>query len=346
VRERGSLEAVSRLRPEVRRLACAVLPVPWTIELAVGMVAAGTEDGRALLEQLGPRGRSTLRAQSSGASPAVAGAARRLLREIPAEPVSRLQLRVLGPVEVLRDGAVAAAPELRRERVRQLLGYLLTHDRPTRAAITADLWPDLDEAAAGRNLRVTLAYLHRVLEPDREEPDPPYFVRSSGAVLHLVVGGALEVDAVTFDRCLDEASRLDRLGAPSAALDGYEAAVEVWHGDYLADVTGGDWLEWERERLRGRFVTAAVRAGDLRLAQGEAPRARVLAERALRVDRWSEDAYYVLATALLDTGDVVRARRCLQRCREVLRELGVTAQPRAAALARRLEGATGTAALP
>jgi DNA-binding SARP family transcriptional activator len=346
VRERGSVEAVSRLRPEVRGLACAVLPVPWTIELAVGMVAAGTGDGRALLEQLGPRGRATLRAQSSGAPSTVAATARRLLREIPAEPASRLELRVLGPVELLRDGAVVAVPELRRERVRQLLGYLLTHDRPTRAAITADLWPDLDEAAAARNLRVTLAYLHPVLEPDRREPDPPYFVRSSGAVLRLVVGGALEVDAVVFDRCLDEASRLDRLGAPSAALASYEEAVDLWRGDFLADVTGGDWLEWERERLRGRFVNAAVRAGDLRLAQGEAPRARVLAERALRADRWSEDAYRVLATALLDTGDVVRARRCVQRCREVLRELGVPPQPRTVALARRLEDAWSTAARP
>jgi DNA-binding SARP family transcriptional activator len=235
---------------------------------------------------------------------------------------------------------VVVTPELRRERVRQLLGYLLTHDRPTRAAITADLWPDLDEAAAGRNLRVTLAYLHHVLEPDRRDPDPPYFVRSSGAVLRLVVGGALEVDAIAFDRCLDEASRLDRLGAPSAALVAYEQAVELWRGDYLADVTGGDWLEWERERLRGRFVTAAVRAGDLRLALGEGARARVLAERAVRADRWSEDAYRVLATALLDTGDAVRARRCMQRCREVLRELGVSAQPRTVALARRLEVAT------
>jgi LuxR family maltose regulon positive regulatory protein len=340
VRERGSLEAVSRLRPEARRLACSVLPVPWTIELAVGMVAAGMEDGRTLLEQLGPRGREVLRAQSSGAPSAVAATARRLLREIPAEPVARMELRVLGPVEILRDGAVVVTPELRRERVRQLLAYLLTHDRPTRAAITADLWPDLDEAAAGRNLRVTLAYLHHVLEPDRREPDPPYFVRSSGAVLRLVVGGALEVDAIAFDRCLDEASRLDRLGAPSAALVAYEQAVELWRGDYLADVTGGDWLEWERERLRRRFVTAAVRAGDLRLALGEGARARVLAERAVRADRWSEDAYRVLATALLDTGDVVGARRCLQRCREVLRELGVSAQPRTVALARRLETAT------
>src|SRR3712207_106506 len=208
----------------------------------------------------------------SAAGPApVAATARRLLREMPAAPTYRLELRVLGPMQLRRNGTVVVAPELRRERVRQLLGYLLAHDRPTRAAVTADLWPDLDEVAAARNLRVTLAYLHALMEPDRSEPDAPYFVRSSGPILHLVVDEALQVDVVEFERHLDAAARLERQGAPSAALAAYQQALRLWDTDYLPDVSGGDWLQWERDRPRGRFVGAAVRAGELLLARGTQP---------------------------------------------------------------------------
>src|SRR3954453_10089229 len=336
LRERGSTAAAGAVPPSAWPVLRALLPVPWMAQLALGLVAAGQDSARAIVEDLGPAARATLRAQAATAPPTLAATARSLLRAIPAMPTARLHLRVLGPLELRRDGAVVAAPELRRERVRQLLGFLLTHDRPTRTAITSELWPDLDDAAAGRNLRVTLTYLQNVLEPDRGELDPPYFLRSAGPVLHLVTDGALEIDVLQFERALDEAARLDRQGAPSAALSAYLRAAELWGGDLLADVTGASWLEWERDRLRGRFVSSAVRAGNLLLAQGDATTARTLAERALRADDCSEDAYQLLVAAHLADGDLIDAHRTLRRCLQMLRELGVPPQPRTRALAQRL----------
>jgi LuxR family maltose regulon positive regulatory protein len=337
LREHGSLDEVGHLPVDCRQLARAELPAPWVVDLALGMLTCGRPEARASVEELGDRARGVLRARSSDATTPVAATARQLLRDLPAVPHHRLRLRVLGPMELRCDGEVVAAPQLRRERVRQLLAYLLVHDRATRTAVAADLWPDLDEVAAGRNLRVTLAYLHAVLEPERDDQDPPYFVRSSGPVLRLVVDGALEVDAVTFERTLDSAARLERQGAPSAALTAYRRAVDLWGTDYLPDVAGGEWLEWERERLRGRFVAAAVRAGELLLGRGEPGPAQALGERALRVDRWSERAYQLVVAAFLDTGDLVAARRWLHRCLGTLRELGVPPHPRTVALGRRLE---------
>jgi LuxR family maltose regulon positive regulatory protein len=254
------------------------------------MVTAGQDEGRPLLEELGLPARTVLRAQSRSSVGPVAATARRLLREIPAVPGYRLHLRVLGPIALYRDGVPVATPELRRERVRQLLGYLVGHDRPARTAVTAALWPDLDETAAGRNLRVTLTYLQNVLEPERRDPDPPYFLRSDGPVLHLAMDGALEVDVREFERHLDKAAVLERQGVPSAALVAYQRAVALWRGDYLADVPQCDWLDLERDRLREKFVTTAVRAGQLLLARGDTSEAGILAENALRTDQWSEAA--------------------------------------------------------
>lgn len=338
LREHGATREPQSLGESARELARAALPIPWASELAVGMVASGVAEGRSFLESLGSEARDVLRRQVEGRHRQVASTARRLLRELPAVPSYQLQLCVLGPLELCRDGNPVPSPGLRRERVRQLLGYLISHDRPTRAAITADLWPDLEEAAASSNLRVTLAYLQSALEPDRGDQDPPYFVRSSGSVLHLVDNESLRVDVRRFERFLDEASRLEKQGVPSRALDAYVRGLDEWHGDYLADVASdAPWLVWERDRLRSRFVTSAVRAGNLSLARGDLDSARAMAERAVLVDPWSETAYELLVSAHLASGNRVDAHRALRRCKEMLRELGVSPRERTVALARQLQ---------
>jgi DNA-binding SARP family transcriptional activator len=147
---------------------------------------------------------------------------------------------------------------------------------------------------------------------------------------------ALEIDVLQFERALDEAARLERQGAPSAALTAYRRAADLWGGDLLADVSGGPWLEWERDRLRSRFVASVVRAGNLLLARGDTGAARALAERALRADDCSEDAYQLLVAVHLADDELVEAHRTLRRCQQMLHELGVPPQPRTRALAQQL----------
>jgi LuxR family maltose regulon positive regulatory protein len=337
LRERGSLAGVRLLNAAARLSMTACLPPPWSAELAAAMVAAGVGDGRATLAALGQPARAVLADRIATSVSPIAGTARALLRELPSAPPYRLTLSTLGPVALHRDGVPVAAPALRRERVRQLLAYLLIHERPSRSAVTAALWPDLDESAAGRNLRVTLAYLQGVLEPDRGELDPPYFLRSSGGTMHLIVDESLAVDAVRFETCLAAAEQLERNGAPSAALASYQEATDSYHGDFFADLPDVEWLAPERDRLRLRFVESAVRAGNLVLARGDADRARRLAERAIAADGWSETGYQLLIAAHLAHGDRVSAHRTLRRCHQMLHELGVAAQQRTLALARQLE---------
>lgn len=339
LRERSSLDGVNALSATAVHIARAALPPTWTVELALGLIAAGRPEGRDLLDQLPSQSRGVLRRHAAAGPSVLSVTARAVLRETPMAPTHRLDVRVLGRLEVQRDGVPVVAPELRRERVRQLLAYLLTHDRPTRAAITAELWPDLDEAAAGKNLRVTLAYLNNLLEPERGDLEPPYFVRSAHGCLQFVADEAIEIDSRRFEEQLDEAARLERQGVPSAALTAYLDACELWRGDFFADVSADDWLQWERDRLRGRFVAAAVRAGNLLLARGDPDPAGRLAERALVADPLAEPAYQLLISVALAVGDLVRADRELRRCQRALHELGAPAQQRTVALARQLRAA-------
>jgi DNA-binding SARP family transcriptional activator len=282
-------------------------------------LAARTEDGellRHLLATVGPPVREALR-ELAGALPG----AKRLLRSVPSPPDHALHIRVLGPPSVDHDGVATTQPEWGRERVRSLLCWLVARRRVTRAETEAALWPEFDAATAGGNLRTTLGYLQRVLEPERAAGDAPFHVRGDGDAL-LLAEEAVTVDAWEFERLLDEAADAEAAGAPSVALTAYEQAAGLWGGDYLVDVYD-DWAGPERDRLRARFLAGSVRAGELQLAAGDIDRALLLATRAIEAERWSEPAHRLVIAAHLARGDRASARRALERCHRALDDLGV-----------------------
>jgi DNA-binding SARP family transcriptional activator len=281
--------------------------------------AARTEDDellRYLLATVGAPVRDVLREQAAS----LAGA-KRLLRSVPSPPDETLQIRVLGPPSVAHDGRPTSRPEWGRERVRSLLCWLVARRRVTRSETEAALWPELNEVTAGGNLRTTLGYLQRVLEPDRAAGDAPFHVRGDGDAL-LLADEAVTVDVWEFERLLDEAADAEAAGAPSRALAAYEAAAALWGGEYLVDVYD-DWAGPERDRLRARFLAGSVRAGELQLAAGNVDRALQLATRAIEAEPWSEPGHRLVIASHLARGDRASARRALERCHRALDEMGV-----------------------
>lgn len=250
-----------------------------------------------------------------------------------------VELGVVGPLSLRRDGVAVDDPALRRERVRVLLAYLITHRAASRAELTAALWPDFDERAGANNLRVTLNHLLQALEPWRLERDPSYFVRSDNTELRLVRDKRLLVDVDEFDGHLAAAKRADADGVPSLALAEYLAAVRLWRGELHADVSGQAWLELERERVRAGYVGALQRAAQLLAGRGhgdDVERAEELARRAIGIDPWAEVAYGVLAGTALGRGDRSAARRVLERSYAVAADLGVEPSEDIRHVARRL----------
>ena len=249
--------------------------------------------------------------------------ARAALARLAVPPAGRLELRLLGATELRRDGAPVAAPDWRRERVRSLLAHLALHGTVSRGQVGNDLWPALDAEAQSRNLRVTLSYLLRVLEPDRPPRGASFFVRQDGNHLVLHPGDRLGVDVWTFDALAGGAREADGRGAPSAALDQALAAVELCRGE-PAELAGEPWAVPLVERWRLSFAGLATRAGELLLARGAVDGALALAERALAVDPWREEAHRLVVAAHRLAGDDLAARRALGRFRSAIDDLGIT----------------------
>jgi LuxR family transcriptional regulator, maltose regulon positive regulatory protein len=324
-REQRDLGPAAVLGPEQWREARAVLPAAWRAELTAAALAGSGGRAGGLADELGPSARPTLRALTDRTEGprALRTWARTLHDSLPTVPAAPLEVGLLGPTTLRRDGRPVEHPHWRRERVRALLLVLLARGGGTREELAGVLWPDLDAEAGARNLRVTLSYLLAVLEPERAEGAPSCFVRAEGTSLRLVGREWLEVDAWEMERALDAAAEAEARGEPSAALDLYRRAVALFRGPYLTEAGYEEWALPHRDRLNARFVSGAVRAGELTLAGGDPGEALQLAARALEIEPWSEAAHRLGVAAHLAQGDRAAARRAMDTCLRQIEDLGV-----------------------
>lgn len=265
-----------------------------------------------------------------------------------ATPQVHLHLRLFGPVRLLRGEATVTDPRLRRQRVRELLTYLVIHRTMTRERIAADMWPDREPLAAARNLRVTLTYLAQLLQPDQPDGQPAAVLRRTRHWIELIESPLLTTDVWTMDRLLDDAAHAERQHAPSVALACYQEALGHHGGSLFTESSSPDWLLPHRERLQRRVAAAAVRAGELLLADGAIDEPLRLAQQALTTDWWSEPAHQLLISVHVMTGNRVGARLALQECHRMLNGLGTAADPRTLMLARQVQGepSRATTSLP
>ena len=304
-------------------IVLAHLPPAWAAEVGVAAIAAGREDGWTLLDASWPVTRTAVTTLANEAGGRRGKAAREVLGRLPVPPTARLDLRLLGPVELRSNDVLVQSSDWRRERVRSLLAYLVLHGTVSRMQAADDLWPSLDPDAQSANLRVTLSYLLRVLEPDRAPRDASFFVRQHGGNLTFHAESWLRVDVWDFDARCDEAVEADRRGAPARALDQALQAVELWRGE-PTELLSDQWAIAPFEQRRRRFTAAATRAGELLLGQGRLDHAHALAEQALAIDPWLEAAHRLVVATHRAAGNDLAARRSLNRYRAAIDELGLS----------------------
>jgi DNA-binding SARP family transcriptional activator len=328
LREQDDMDEIRSITWPSRARLGVLLPRRWLTEWAIAGVGAGVAEARTLIDHLiavdplATLERITTLAQD--ASPNLASSARTLLASLPSPPRQIVRLNALGPLQLMRGATLVDDKDWQRNRVRILLLYLVVHRRTLREVVATALWPDRDEDATANNLAVTLNYLNRVLEPERERGTAPWFVRSDGSYLELTGGEWFTVDGWELERLVREADAAPSVGR---SLELYEEAITLWRGEWLEGIDE-DWALVERDRLRAVFVRACVRAGEFRLAARDFDTAVAYGERAAKSEPWSEPAFRLIVAAHLSGGDRAAARHAADRCRAMLAELGV--EPEAA----------------
>jgi LuxR family transcriptional regulator, maltose regulon positive regulatory protein len=321
------------------------LPLPWSVELAARAAGAGAGWGAALAEDLSDRFGAPVDAEldrlAAAGDRVVRRGAEAIRRALPARPAGTVEVHVLGPLEVWRDGAPVDSPELRRARVRELLSVLAVERTITRDRAVDLLWGDLDVDAARANLRVTLGHLRRLLEPGRPAGAAAYFVRADATHVRLAAVEGLSVDLWALEDDLAAADEARRAGDADGRAGALRAATDRWRGRPLPDLDAVDDLAPHARHVAGRLSAAVAALGELELVGGGLAEAAGCAARALAADPYDERAHRLAIAAPLQGRDRAAATAAIGRLRGGLDELGAEPEESTAMLLRQAEAWLG-----
>ena len=228
-----------------------------------------------------------------------------------------LELALLGSPEVRRDGLPWRPPT---KKSVALLAIVAADGAMPRGRLCALLWPELDEAAARRNLRRELARL-----------------REGG------LGNAIASDA---DRIgLDPAAAIDLVAFRRAVRDDAEAALALWRGTFcdglqVADAPELDaWLRDRRIELAALRQEALLRSAADHEAAGRPRRALERMQSVLADDPLQEQHHRAAIRLHATLGEREAALAQYERCRELLAaELGLVPMAETEALVASLRG--------
>ncbi len=206
-----------------------------------------------------------------------------------------LSLHLLGAPELRRDGQPLP---LAIKKTWALLLVLACAGRTLRPRLAAQLWPDLDEPSARRNLRRELARLR--------EAGADALVQAEGDWLALA--GEAACDLADFEAALDRGD--------------VDTALALWRGPLADGLALGDapefdrWLDVQRERLRGHW------RGALQAVAERAPPERALAhwQALLDDDPLQEQHHRALMRLHAAAGRREAALAQYERCRSLLRD--------------------------
>ena len=230
--------------------------------------------------------------------------------------MNRLEIRLLGPFEVILDGEPVEGFE--SMKVRALLAYLATETaRPQqRDSLAGLLWPNWPQKSALSNLRYALSDLRKNIA-DREA-DPPFLL-----ITRQTIQFNPHADSWT------DVSALDR-GARQQDIEKLQNAIDLYRAEFLEGFTLDDSPEFEQWVLarRQHFHQQALQVLSglaKRLEQeSELDAALTYARRYLILEPWNETGHQQVMRLLALTGQRSAALAQFEDCRTTLRdELGV-----------------------
>jgi LuxR family transcriptional regulator, maltose regulon positive regulatory protein len=248
--------------------------------------------------------------------------------------IAPLSIQTLGTFRVWRAGEEKQRTAWGREKALHLLQFLICHrDNPVhREQILEALWPESTPPQAAIGLRVALNALRSALELGQRSAENIQFIRRYGEMLWLDLDAGVVIDSDQFVQLLQKARRAER-GDISQAITLYEAALQLYHGDFLIELPYADWAYGEREQRRMQYLVTVERLARFALERGEHERAIEWANTILRKDPTWEAAYALLMECHWQQGNRALAVRVYDRCRKRLSEmLGVEPSPDTTAL--------------
>ncbi len=173
-------------------------------------------------------------------------------------PAAQIDFRILGPLEVRLDGRLVP---LEGAKARALLVLLLVHANrvvPSEQLIE-DLWSGSPPSSAPNALQVYISQLRKLVGREALLTRPPGYLLRADPDL---------VDAVRFERLVEQARKELAAGTPEPALAALEEALSLWRGTPLSEFVYERFAQREISRLEELREAAREERFEAHLALG------------------------------------------------------------------------------
>ena len=232
----------------------------------------------------------------------------------------RLDVRLLGPVAVYRDGDLLA---LRGGKGKALLALLALRAGEVVSAdsLVEALWGEIPPPTARTGLQMQISKLRKLLSA----ADGGLETRSPGYVLAV---DPEQIDVLRFDDAVAEAREASAGGDAARARSLLERALAEWRGEPLDGIDAPGLDEAVFTDLISRRTAARVAMVEAELTLGEHREAVPTLERLMGDEPLDERIHALAATALYRSGRQADALEVLARLRRILsEELGIEPGP-------------------
>lgn len=219
----------------------------------------------------------------------------------------RVRVKSLGRTSVDSADAPADQRWLGR-RPGQLLKFLVTQrERVVHAEEVAEaLWPEARNGPG--NVRFTVHALRKLLEPNRAKGSNNSFLVAV-AEGYMLDREQVAIDADAFEAAVHAGVAEFTQGDEERAEEQLDRAVALYGGDFFEEDRYTEWVQLERERLRGLYLRALHLLARIEVARGQLESALGHLERLGELEPFDSDIARELIDVLLRLGRRGRARR-------------------------------------
>lgn len=230
-----------------------------------------------------------------------------------------LRIQLFGPFRVWRGEELI--PWTKGEKHKALLKILLTEPGKvfSHDALIEHLWPEDEPEKAKANLFNRVAELRRILEPNLKRGSHSSYVVTHRGGFSFNPKGCW-IDAHEFQQHYRKFRQLENGGHNPDAIHEAEAALELYHGDFLEEDRYEDWAHPERERFRNQYLELGAFLAEQYARRGEYQKAIAMCRAMMERDPLRESVYRQLMLYQYICGDQSEALRTFERCRMVLKE--------------------------
>jgi TolB-like protein/two-component SAPR family response regulator/Tfp pilus assembly protein PilF len=257
--------------------------------------------------------------------------------EKPSPP--RLEIKLLGRFEILRDGQPIPEEDWGRRKTKTLLKILLTEPGRvfTQDELIDALFGGENVEKATENLYGRVSQLRRALEPRLQRGVDSTFIVRKGQGYSFDVDSPCWIDTV---ECLNHISQGDeaaRRGGHLEAVEDYEEAIRLFRGELLETDRYEEWVLGPRENWQDRYIAVLTKLAEEYANLGDYRRAAVACREAFDLQPWRESVLRQLMGYHYTAGERAEALRIYQKGLEALRqELDVEPSAETEALHQRI----------